>query len=372
MNSGDLFEMLSWRAAADSIASLDNLYFISATNELTSCFAFLNECKAGSATLAALQELPEEALHRLLSAPETYCVAVTRGMRSPGAIKVFLDDAVLAEKARSLDKVLAPNGHWTALGDCCIDHYPPRQWRDVVSQKGEHRFESPALNDTIHIDLACATRPFAPWGNKESLIHLSAPELKRSIARLDFVMEEIGSFCPNASIAVETFTRSIILRKDTENTRSLFSASSNAAVGRTLLVNPHSAQVDTGELAEAVVHEAIHSVLSIFEFEHPLFFADKYDPLVKISSPWTGANLHPHAFLHACFVWYGLMQLWKQARNSIQVDSRWVDNRLRYISDGFSKGTLTDRLRSCRSSVNTEIFHLLDELQDSLLGADLR
>ena len=71
--------------------------------------------------------------------------------------------------------------------------------------------------------------------------------------------------------------------------------------------------IDYLDIAEALVHEAIHSLLYMQERCHPWVPAELYAPVPRVVSPWRGRNLALRPFLQACFVWYGILQFWGKA-----------------------------------------------------------
>src|SRR5262249_51245658 len=66
-------------------------------------------------------------------------------------------------------------------------------------------------------------------------------------------------------------------------------------------------------LADALVHESIHSFLFMLE-EIVGEFVSAPSELedIRIRSPWTGSELRLDSYVHACLVWYGLYWLWSR------------------------------------------------------------
>jgi len=89
------------------------------------------------------------------------------------------------------------------------------------------------------------------------------------------------------------------------------SFSSCEFVGRVALVNPH--RVNEYVLAEALVHESIHAYLFFYEPTARWGLARTSGEPREVVSPWSGRSLDLRAFLHACFVWYGLFFFWSRA-----------------------------------------------------------
>jgi hypothetical protein len=70
-------------------------------------------------------------------------------------------------------------------------------------------------------------------------------------------------------------------------------------------------------VADAILHESIHAFLFRLEWIAPIF--DRQD-CGETRSPWSGKILDGRQFVHACFVWSALLQLW--ARLSAQAPDR--------------------------------------------------
>jgi hypothetical protein len=72
------------------------------------------------------------------------------------------------------------------------------------------------------------------------------------------------------------------------------------------------------------------------ELAAPLF-DDPELGLARVASPWTGASLDLYALTHACFVWYGVANLW---RLSTAPASPAVARQRQVAEAGFAKQPL--------------------------------
>jgi hypothetical protein len=119
----------------------------------------------------------------------------------------------------------------------------------------------------------------------------------------------------------------IVMRHDLARATECWGASSGAAIGRVVVVNP-VASGSTHLLGEVLLHEATHCALDCAELLQPLA------PLSAsgtVDSPWSGNPLTPHAFIHACVVWAVLYEYWTR-----QAYSAAAKRRIDYIVHGFS------------------------------------
>jgi hypothetical protein len=146
----------------------------------------------------------------------------------------------------------------------------------------------------------------------------------------------VEAISPLAWSAVRRFTGNIVLRQDGRSPPTFRSASSAAAIGRCVLVNVASPSTSPVEVAEGIVHEAVHALTSCAELQEPLFRPVEGEDEHTVSSPWTGASLHEHAFLHACLVWFAIQRFWEAALTA-RILTGHASRRVDEIRDGFKR-----------------------------------
>ena len=122
----------------------------------------------------------------------------------------------------------------------------------------------------------------------------------------------------------------------------MVSSSQRDYIGRVLLINVK--EICMERVVSALIHEAIHNYL--FCLEHSSRFLSRNRIKTKLESPWSGKEIPDSAFVHACYVWYGLYNFWKS------IDSV----RANEISLGFFSKTYNDNVNSIASynSVHTK------------------
>ncbi len=236
---------------------------------------------------AAVDPLPDPVFFRLLVAPEVFSVVAGTSGRSPDDLVDFLIGALQAERG-------GPG--WTAVGD--VEHggsgaAPRLPGGTPVDAHSPHALRL--------VEPRCG--PALPWDDGVEPV-------------VEGLAEAVGvlrSTAPAAARLVKDFTRVVVLRRDGEHPDVFRSSSTNAVVGRTLLVNPHLPSVSTADLADALLHEAIHHTLYMAEIAAPMILDAPACADVRPESPWTGNTLTAHSYLHACLVWFGLLRLWERA-----------------------------------------------------------
>lgn len=70
-------------------------------------------------------------------------------------------------------------------------------------------------------------------------------------------------------------------------------------------------RADRGEIVEDLVHETIHTMLYLAMFAVRPFRDAANDRTIR--SPWTDNPLQLRTYVHACFVWFGIAQLWRRS-----------------------------------------------------------
>lgn len=189
---------------------------------------------------------------------------------------------------------------------------------------------------------------------------------KRVLDELSATLQAIRNTNPYIADFVHEFTKALVLRTDDERPESFASSSSGQFVGRTMLVNPTSSRVSRAMLADAMVHETIHSVLYMLERQSAWVIEDDlfFDETIRITSPWTGASLRLRPFMQACFVWFGLMNFWSEPKSIECFDREDVEYLLGRSYAGFTKGLLGANLSSVRSGIDPQVIEAIDWMQE--------
>ena len=137
-----------------------------------------------------------------------------------------------------------------------------------------------------------------------------------------------------------------------------------------LLRNAHAPNATPAVIADALLHEAIHSLLFIYEeIAGPFVASDKLAQEAQIVSPWSGRALPLQQFTHACLVWYGLYWFWTTAR----ARGTWPDEHSRPLAAraraGFDKHPLAAIPTACRAHLSAEIADTL-AIVEARMGAN--
>lgn len=199
---------------------------------------------------------------------------------------------------------------------------------------------------------------------------LTPAELQATLLLLEEACVEIARGVGPAWRVVRDFTKVVMLLPDEAAPTQFSSGSSGQFVGRTVLSNPHLPTVTPVHLAEALVHEAMHSVLYMDE-QHDDWVLDPalYAGPMRIASPWTGNPLPLRPFLQACFVWYGLLSFWSTALGRCRFDRECVRERIAVAASGFLRGDLLAHVREVKDRLAPPLIGAVAEMQSRVCAA---
>jgi HEXXH motif-containing protein len=300
----DLVELLTWRGDGAAEARILDAH----RERLAAAFDAVARGGWDRHGLLAGQfrALPEASRERFLTAPETAC----RLFFVSGDVKFLL--AALCAEARLLDeRATLPADVWTAVGDWYFPRRPATA--EVAGDFAPDRpYRAPTLGNGIPVDLT------SPWARRrpnhpvfKSFFEFAPDDARRAIAVVDDAMDKVARACPASDRLNRLFVKTIILERHGEGTRVFTSYSHDCFVGRTT-IRFSDDRCDEVEIADSLVHEAIHAPLYIVARAFP-FIRKGIDPAHTIRSPWSGRDLDPDSFAHAVFVWFGLRQFWRKA-----------------------------------------------------------
>jgi hypothetical protein len=113
------------------------------------------------------------------------------------------------------------------------------------------------------------------------------------------------------------------------------SATTRLAVGRPVFRNAHLPGASPELLADALVHETVHTVLDHIELTCPLVTDEYRFAGATIASGWTGKELDLNTFIHACMVWFANFHVWLNAARFGAIDFERNVKMLSSRSRGF-------------------------------------
>lgn len=355
-----LLPLLAWAEGSSTV--LERLHRVRLSwiaRNLGAQLASLQAASGTSELVAMWSALSLDAMDRIFRSP-----SICEAMRT-GAPEAALRERVVAEfliDRRSDARVNA----WSALGDVWLGHSAPEPYSALMTLDADRRFVGPSLQCGIPIDLSLAADNEFPRSGVRTPKNPDTTCTAASVERLNSAVSFIRESSTAAFDAFVTLTSNIVLRVDEDAASRLQSASSAAALGRTVLVNAHASENSIALLAEFLVHEATHHAISVFELEAPLLVDLALARNIEVCSPWTGKQLKLHAFVHACLVWLSLFNYWTCVKRAGLAPVA-ADTRRQYIREGFRSLRAEHRLAPHGHHLNVEAMRLLVSLQERIV-----
>lgn len=360
----DVLDVLRWRPRPDLHDRLQaGLRARLAERWAQQCDRFVR-AGVGRELVERSQGVTPEGWDRIFTAPS---IAHQLLHRPPTDLRLMLH-AVRAELCRHDPPRRLDEPVWSAMGDLYLPagrldpaQLRPHIWepwhadRPYAAARIDERtivdFESP--HATKRMDgIVTEYEPYTP-GQKRALI-----------LKFRAGMDRIRQLKPVAAL-VTGHTRSFVLRRDPSRT-GWSNSSYELFIGRVVCVNPERRAVDLAEITETIVHESIHSFIYVIEEDHPLIPDRDASHDVTARSEWSGRKLQLHAFVHACFVWYGLWQFWQQAEHAGVFPRDVAQKKATEARHGFLQPELCESLRRVRPWLSPGVADLLIALAEQI------
>jgi hypothetical protein len=187
---------------------------------------------------------------------------------------------------------------WSPMGDCCMafdGEAIEREWQPKLDSLITVDFDSPNAR-SFDARSPSLSLPFEPF---------SEVERKLVLERLIAALGRIDDIAPTFGRLIRNYTRTLVLRKH-EASPGLGSEHVTSTIGEVRLTNVNSEGVERGRLADALVHESVHNMLSTYEYIKSPFVLLADNKQYRVRSPWTGNPIPVPSFCHAALVWFTL------------------------------------------------------------------
>jgi hypothetical protein len=373
----DLTSYFGWEDRCDFVNALQESLVEAQCSRFERVVRALRTLDANRAEklIERFSRLPEQSFLRVFMAPETGYRLGYDGADHSDRTAAYLESVLFAEELR-LGLVEHRGGPvWSALGDtyvpgkdgiaseaheeCTLSFDPRRTYVAPVVDGIVVDFASPnALGKLVHV-----AGDAAP---------MSAGNALTSLERVQRAIRLIDRASAGARAMFGAFTSVIIVRYDPSARNFYTSASTTFCLKRPVLRNPFVPSATISEIADGLVHEAIHCVCDAVEIrEFRWLTGDERSPelsAVKIRSPWTERPLDLHTYLQACWVWYGLWNFWLAALSTEAHDAAETVRCASRAYRGFHGGAALERLESARVHVLPAVVEALAEAQSRVLN----
>ncbi len=308
------------------------------------------------------ETLPPEGQVRFMTAPET--VHSIRRLRAAPLESVrklchFLNAESLVN---SRGRVTVQ--HWTALGDKCYAGTCGGvgvPWTDGQERQPGESFQAPVVAG-IPVDFfspnVFSAKTTTGASSETEYLEFTPEERASVCSRLEDAITCVRAVSESAARVVMDFVKVIIPIK----IRAGYGSTSKRSFpGRVILRGIERASAAI--VAEALIHEAIHQLMYVLEYEGPFVIEDLSE---RVRSAWTGRPLLIDAFFHACFVWYGLAQFWALAGASGAFSSDEVRSALDRCGAGFQGPNPAEVLAPHAGTVRIDALNIALTLQQHL------
>jgi HEXXH motif-containing protein len=332
-----LLDVFSWRSAGDLPRRAQSEFVSYQAKALAIRLAQLEDVDRATAERieTLLAGSSAETVFRVLLAPEVTAklrIGIKPDLRALGELLV---GALETEAAAAGAPVSVAGPSWTALGDRLV--LPSGEVRTAAFVEGYPAVDvaSPQARSIDPVTALCGDAIVRePLAEEETarLVEILA-EARDRIAAASPVADELVRGCGIVLVVVE------------QAGARLSSSTHGLYVGRITLASERWATVPVEDVADALVHEAIHCLLLMLEYEDPLLSDDlAADALPPVESPWTGNPLPVPTYLHACYVWFGLASFWQRAVEAQAFSAAGAERLLERARKGFGRTSVLEPL----------------------------
>lgn len=256
---------------------------------------------------------------------------------SGAAYRMEADDycAVLREYAKDIRLQRGEGSGWTALTD---REYAEGQEKTVTTLIADSilvDFDSP---QALRMDPTSSVYSETPLPISAELRAQIVDKLSRAMALIDAVASTAGQLVRNA-------TRSICIRVSASE--NIAAETDPSTIGEMRLLNFHLDDKDIYDVADALIHESLHSYLAMYELQHGSFVGFEQTSLVRPVSPWSGNPIPYNAFTHAVYIYFAMFGFYKLLFHAagVECDRKHVALLMNHCSRGFRVTDIVQLLR---------------------------
>ena len=295
---------LTWEAGSDLVRTACEIYVRWAYGRLRQW-----STTGGTDLFDAATKLPKPSQQRLLLAPWSFHLLQSAPLPRPDQVE-SIRGFISTEEYMASQEGEPPSDSWTALGD----YYFPGK-NNLAGKKSWYTggfFKAPVVGHMV-VD---GYSPYSDTRFPEEFGELhphSLDGLSVVTERVAESLDHIREVSPVAGAVVDACVQAFTVVRAPAHEQMTASMSLRSMIGRVGLINMESRGWNVAKLSNAIVHEAIHSLIYKLELQEALYTdADASENCTAVS-PWSGRTLKLHSFVHACFVWFGLLCFWNRS-----------------------------------------------------------
>ncbi len=363
----NLHKVMEWDKDTTSISVqiINNFYYRLVTSSLSDIIQKIDTNRELSLK-QLLKQLSNNSFMRIIKSPQVcYYLFHWNWINNYNEIIDFLRNVIAAElilenKPAEINNVRL----WSALGDVSL----------VRNTRLDNWIKS---NSSLHIENAILLDTHSPYNlyrsrrvvvQKEKIVPYSKRlELSIYLKLLNAykIIFEVSSIIKRFIVASTVVVSAI---PNDDEPLSFNSASQRSRIGEITLVNAHLDGIRIDKMISMLIHESIHSYLYKVELEQPFVPEMQHGWQIKICSPWSGKSLRLTTYVHACYVYYGLLNYWTSALNKCILDEIVIKRYLQSLYRGFLLNNLTLETVPCKSLINRITFEDLCRMNQKALS----
>ncbi len=319
------------------------------------------------------KSLSKNASDRIINAPETFYTVLRQinfSKEQPEDYFLsYISDAINIELSNEGAEISFDQPAWSAQGDIYV---PAGVWNlnTLPHTNSQYNPDQVFFSKKIHNIIIDSSSPRIVRMSEseknegflsETLNYASPEEIDIVLPKIEQALDILKSTSKVVYFIIVSNIKSIYIVSDK---RDCFNAISRGAeIGRVALHNAHRADVDVPLIMNSLLHEAIHSFLFSFEQSTPIINHAIYKDERLVPSPWTGCPLTVHTYLHACCVWWGLVNLWNSVVDQLPEDIKpGARQLLSTAQKGFQTGKVLSNLLPYKDQVSPDVFSLMEKI----------
>lgn len=261
---------------------------------------------------------------------------------SSAAYKMESDDycEVMRKYAQDIRLQRGQDSGWTALTDTEYSNGREKTVTTTIADSILVDFDSP---QALRKDLTSSVFSETPLPVSETIRQEIIDKLSQAMALIDTVASTAGQLIRNT-------TRCIRIRVSASE--NIAAETDPTTIGEMRLLNFHLPDKDIYDVADALIHESLHSFLAMYELQHGGFVGFNQTSLVRPVSPWSGNPIPYNAFTHAVYIYFALFEFYKLLFHApnVDCDKKHIALLMSHCSRGFRV---------------TDIVHLLNMVGES-------
>ena len=357
-------DLLSWKSSDPHLRLIKVLDRSIALSRLRSSLDFIGQYDPilSQSMRDSFETLPKAAQMRFVTAPETV-YRIRRLRKEPARSITVMCEFLNGENLLNSSNSASGKQCWTALGDAYDPGFDTERTAWDGTWHPNRKYVAPYLAQAVPIDFFSPNVAGSRDITKDPELLESTHEERLVVsAKMEGAFDGVRRVNEAATRLIASFVKVIMPIKVPQGCGS---NSRRSFHGRVLLRNMGTA--DPAMVASALVHESIHQLLYVLELKGLFVIFEPNQPIV---SPWSGRALNLDAFVHACFVWYGLARFWTLAMNTEVFGAELARREQAQCLAGFRRANPAELAEPYAGMIRYDVLAVLKTLRERLQDSE--